>query len=159
MASHFHHCSLSKCGLWFMEAPTTMWVNYFIILTSFVWLISFCKQVNICLTSDLLMSIPCHRMSLLLCKIHNDLLVIQKQLCVVFFGDLLMLYQFLGRMDNSSFKLPRIRHLVLSWHLQVLLHATVYTLVLCFGYRPLVIHPYFTNLLLFFLILSSFIEM
>lgn len=42
-----------------------------------VWLISFCKQVNIYLTSNLLMQIPCHRMSLLLCKLHNNLLIIQ----------------------------------------------------------------------------------
>lgn len=42
-----------------------------------IWLISFCKQVNIYLTSNLLMQIPCHRMSLLLCKLHNNLLIIQ----------------------------------------------------------------------------------
>lgn len=54
-----------------------------------VWLISFCKQVNIYLTSNLLMQIPCHRMSLLLCKFHNNLLIIQ--VYVVFFGKLLMI--------------------------------------------------------------------
>ena len=54
-----------------------------------VWLISFCKQVNIYLTSNLLMQIPCHRMSLLLCKFHNNLLIIQ--VYVAFFGKLLMI--------------------------------------------------------------------
>lgn len=54
-----------------------------------VWLISFCKQVNTYLTSNLLMQIPCHRMSLLLCKFHNNLLIIQ--VYVVFFGKLLMI--------------------------------------------------------------------
>lgn len=65
-----------------------------------VWLISFCKQVSMCLISNLLTQIPCHRMSLLLCKLHNTLLAIQNQPCVTFFGKLLMIYQIHGRLGR-----------------------------------------------------------
>lgn len=98
------------------------------------WLINFCLKVSICLISDLLIQILCHRMSLPLCKLHNTLLVIQRHLCVAFFGKLLMIYQILcrlGRMEQLCFKLPTILHLLFSRHLHLLLHATTYFLFLC----------------------------
>lgn len=92
-----------------------------------VWLISFCKQVSICFTTDLLLKISCHRMSLLLCKVHTNILVIQKRLCVAFFGRLLVIYQVLGRLggmeqlllqvpDNPAFTTLREHTNVITCH-------------------------------------------
>lgn len=94
------------------------------------WLINFCQKASICLTSDWLVQIPCHRMSLPLCKPHYALLVMQRQLCMAFLGKCLMIYQILCRLGEWSslcFKLTATTlHLLFSWHLQLLLHVTTY---------------------------------
>ena len=88
-----------------------------------VWLISFCKQVNTYLTSNLLMQIPCHRMSLLLCKFHNNLLIIQ--VYVVFFGKLLMIQQAFGKINRME--LPLLQEKAMVPHSSTLAWETPWT--------------------------------